>query len=81
MEYPKLTCKDIVEKTVEIDANKLVTIKDVRISNPDNMLFIETREYGELSGKAFFLSSSFDWIVGRDGKECLILVPLRKNKS
>lgn len=39
---------------------------------------IATRSEGDFAGKAFFLSDEFDWVLGIDSEDSLVLIPVKK---
>ena len=38
---------------------------------------IAVRSDGELAGKGFYLSKEYDWVIVKDSKESLVLVPIK----
>ncbi len=60
---------------VEIQKSELRSGR-VRI---DDLNLIDVREVGIFAGKSFFLTNQYDWIIVRDDKGILCLVPLKKS--
>lgn len=74
MKYRKLTIRT-PKKDTSIEKKKLVQIKGMRLHmNP----LVEERVEGIFRGSAFFLDPNFDWFLGKDNKNQVILVPLKK---
>ena len=74
---------------VEISEGDLVDVKlqgddgAILLEHPDahgwpRAFALQPRTDGEFAGKAIFLSSSFNWTLGRDDEGCTILVPTAK---
>ena len=76
MDYPRvMITTEGVPDNIEIDSNKLVKVSGL---SSDYSPFIETRILGNLKGQSFYLDSDYDWIVGTDNQNTVVLVPLRK---
>lgn len=39
---------------------------------------IATRSDAEFAGKGLYLSDGFDWILGRDSQNSLVLIPIKR---
>ena len=57
-----------------IEKNRLSTIERTRD-------FIHIRTNGEFNGKSFYLSSTYEWRIGKDNMGLTILVPLLKERG
>lgn len=81
MDLPRLIikekkCCDVTEP-IEIDKDRLVFIETRKLSdNP----YVETRTEGAFRGNAICLDNQYDWILGKDDADSIIVVPLRRQK-
>ena len=72
--YPNvIILKEEDKTTVKLEEKRLVT---VGIAAP--LKTVEPRSHGLLADKAFYLPDYYDWIIVKDNKSMLCLVPLRK---
>ena len=53
-------------------------LQDIFKVHPPLYKFIRVRSYGKYEGKAFFLSSDYNWTLTRDSADMLILIPTLK---
>lgn len=63
--------QDSNESIIELEKSQLVDIQKKEIE-------LERRNFGNFEDKAFYLPSFFDWIIVKDDKGGLCLVPVRK---
>ncbi len=76
MDYPRIVmaAKGSTDN-IEIDSDRLVGVTGFyHRSNP----IVETRIEGNLYGKSFYLDNRYDWIVGTDDQNTVVLVPLSR---
>lgn len=72
MKYPVAILKTKEEPdTVIIDPDRL-------IDYPKNPV---TRGSGEFENNGFYLNETFDWVIVKDSKNCLVLLPLKKEAN
>ena len=76
MKYPNGRIKEVLfsENLIEFDEDQLVDVRKKGIN-------IDIRNSFSFEGKAFFLSSFYDWIIVLDSKENLCLVPTKKKRE
>ena len=81
MRYNRLLIKDTKEEeSSEIEKEQLVDIPgDIGRIELGHGAYLECRATGSLQYHAIYLPSSFDWILGRDERDLLCLVPLKKS--
>jgi hypothetical protein len=72
MDYPRLEVI-ILKNPHAISEDKLIKVSGNFYDNK-----IDVRTCGDFKNNAFFLSDSYDWIIGRDDQGATILVPLKK---
>lgn len=81
IEYQKLKLWNEKEKNiVVIDKVRLVEIDGEFKRMPlgkGNFTYIERRSGGVFHGKALYLPSTYEWILGEDDEGVLCLVPLK----
>ena len=87
MDYPKLSLRKKVDVS-EIDPDRTLDLSGIltgedtfgrcNIRKSDHTMLLERRVSGSFENRAFFLSSDFDWIIGKDDCEHLVLIPLKK---
>lgn len=46
-----------------------------------HLIFIAVRNAGPLANHAFYLDGTYDWVLGRDETNNIILAPLRKDQG
>ena len=73
-----------VEETEEIPEERLVAVEideegAFRLDGESRSL--ERRNTGEFAGKAIYLSSSFNYELGKDSEGSVCLVPLKKEEE
>ena len=76
-EYPKI----IIEEGDEIEAierDLLVKCFGNENTVAGNRYRLAVRTEGEFKERGFYLSGSFDWIIGTDSHDVLVLLPLKK---
>lgn len=72
------------DNSIPVPIDRTVTIYDGVISSGDEKFLyeaggvIEPRDDGEFKDRAFFLDPRFDWIIGKDSRNHIILIPLKK---
>ena len=69
IKYPKIQIKVNTDGHIRINEERLVDVNNFRM---------EPREDDELSGKAFFLSNAYNWVIAKDSSDCTCLVPFKK---
>jgi hypothetical protein len=76
---PTLAIKDIAHSdVVEIDKSRLVEPSFGLLENLESSGNVKTRSTGNFSSQAIYLNSNYDWVLGKDDRDEIILVPLRK---
>lgn len=75
MKYTKvrIVSEPETEKEVKIGLKALVEIDNSQVKD-----MIKVRQGGEFKGKAYFLSSGFDWQLGEDSVGLIVLIPTKK---
>ena len=83
MEYKEVRVNEPVVDPYNIDAKTLVKIKDnggFDVDGRTSAIQIRTSN-GMFQGKAFYLSDRWDWVVGKDEKGMICLIPLNKERT
>jgi hypothetical protein len=81
IKYQKLEIMEEPEKVKAIDKTRLAEISAEFAQATvikDDYVYIERRTGGSFSNKALYLSSKYDWALGKDEEGVLCLVPLKK---
>lgn len=79
IKYKNLKIKEeenikVIDKTLLVEINK-----DFKVfCGETDYIAAERRHNGVFRGKAIYLSSTYDWVLGVDDHGILCLVPLRK---
>lgn len=65
---------------IEIDMSRTgnITFETSKFEFENRNIYIDRRDGGNLVGKAIYLSSDLDWVLCKDEKGSICLVPLRK---
>ena len=83
MNYPKLTIKKTENDPTEIDERRLVEVKEKRtggflVNDSIDAIVPRGPTSLDLEDKAFYLSTRYDWVLGKDDANCTVLIPLKK---
>ena len=82
IKYSKLEIKkENEENIVAIDKTRLVEISEEFVRGviiKEDYTYIERRCGGAFFNKALYLSSMYDWVIGKDEHDVLCLVPLKR---
>jgi len=83
MGYDKLVVKKRENDVIVIDNDRLVDVryagrKDNHIIVNDELAVIQIRGGYTFKDKALYLSSHYDWVLGKDENDIIVLVPLKK---
>ena len=70
-EYKRLVLIEEETKKIVIDKERLIDL-----SSEDIHSFIELREDGDFEDQGFFLDDNYEWVIGRDSTNALVLIPL-----
>lgn len=73
MKYPRIQIKNL-KNVFSVNENSLKIVDELRAP-------VTCRATGELKGKAFYLDKYYDWIIVKDSKDILCLLPLKKEKK
>lgn len=70
------------ETSIQVEDEKLIEV-DREIADREALTTatggtIQVRRNGELGGGGFYLSSYYDWVLGKDDGGVIVLVPLKK---
>lgn len=83
----KITIVDKKDKDLlVVNKDRLIDLKScnygisVSPSNPTYCI-ASVRCNGELAGNGIVLDSGFEWVIGEDSQEHIVLVPLKKEKE
>ncbi len=52
-----------------------VSVRESRLTYLDR-IFVGRRISGNFAQRAFYLNDTYDWVLGKDNKNCLVLIPL-----
>lgn len=66
------------ENFIEINSDDLINVKEWGLKSS---IFLNVRVSGKLFHRAIWLSKSYDWILGQDDCNQLVLVPLKKENE
>ena len=67
-------------KAVITDSEAAIVLKEEELISLNGFDIVERCE-GPLAAKAFFLPDVFDWLIVRDERNALCLVPLKRPKK
>ena len=74
--YKTLKIKESKDtEKIEIDKDRLLWVEDTSADK-----FIQPRIYGTFADRGYILDSSLDWIIGKDDRDELVLIPLKKER-
>jgi hypothetical protein len=86
MNYPKIKIVPVPKiptaNELRVNAEDLLSVDDrtgrIREDSTLDIDGPEPRDNGLLKGHGFWLSQTVDWVIVKDDKEALVLVPLKK---
>jgi len=83
MQYKRIKLVDQTTKEEVITIYPYQMLRDIQAPSfgeapSDHAIRLPIRSDGEFAGKAIYLSSNYDWILGRDDLGLIILIPLIK---
>ena len=66
-----------------VDLAKCITVSDDcgAVRSENHFILAEVRKGGNLAGKAIYLNTAYDWVLGTDAYGILVVVPQKRSKA